>query len=444
MPRHASQRPRSVLRASALVALAVALTATTGFTTAQAVAASSAGATVDTSTWPAPTVTVSTESQLQSAVANAKPGTVIGLNAGTYSGVLTIKNSGTAAAPIVMRPVGNASVTLTASLKMPSCGATGPDANRTIRMTKGASYWSFLGLNIRGGALISSYGARYAQNWFSGRVKAKDWAARRAVPGRGSNDPAAGRSALAYVSKITGHTIKPSTGVTFINNTITVKGIMARASVSGTIAGNTITNIACGTSPAIWLATFSDYWRVTGNDVSRVAHSTASHYMEEGIRLGNSSAYNIIQLNNVHDLAAQGRAYATDQDSSFNLIRHNTASNVYIGYNDEMSGWGNRWYYNSVTNYTHAGFSMRMADGRFTSPSKNSSTNQVRVVCNSASGAQDFQAGGMMNGTIANNSFNDLFLGKNIRSYWAAQGNTWNGSTRPPAGKTTTASLAGC
>jgi len=435
---------RSATTSTATTQTAVAATKAAGTTAAATSSpATTTGVTRDPATWPAPTVTVSTEAQLVAAIAAAKPGTVIGLNAGTYSGVLTIQKSGTSTAPITLRPVGNAAVTLTATLPMPSCGATGPDANRTIRMMQGSSYWNFLGLNIRGGALISSYGAQYAQNWFSAKVNANDWQARRAVPGRSTNDPTAGRGALAYVAKVSGHTITPSTGVSFINNTITVKGIMARAAVSGIIAGNTVTNIACGTSPAIWLSTFSDYWQIVGNDVSNVAHSTASHYMEEGIRLGNSSAYDIIMQNNVHNLAALGRGIATDQDSSFNLIQQNTASYVYVGYNDEMSGWGNRWLSNTVTNYTNAGFSMRMADGKFTTPQMNSSTNGVIVKCNKATGAQDFQAGGMMNATIASNAFTHVFLGKNLRGYFGAQGNTWNGSKTTP-GTTVVGSLTGC
>ncbi len=393
--------------------------------------------------WPAPTVTVSTEAQLVTAIAAAKPGTVIGLQAGTYSGLLNIKTSGTAAAPITIRPVGTAAVTITASLAMPSCGATGPDPNRTIKFQTGASYWSLLGLNIRGGVMISSQNSQYAQNWLSAKVKSGDWQSRRAVPGRSTNDPVADRSALSYVSKTIGKTVIPSDGLVFSGNTFTLKGVHARAARYGTFSDNTIKDIACGTGPGLWLAMFSDGWTVSGNDVSAIAHSTAGHWMQEGIRLGGSAAYNTVSNNTVHDLATGGRAFTTDQDSSFNVFSHNTANNVYIGFNDEMAGWGNVWEYNVATNFDKAGFSLRMMDGKFATPSKNSSTNMVVVRCNQAVGTGDFQAGAMMAGTIKSNSFNDVFLSKNLRSYFAAQGNTWNGSGTPPS-TTPTASLAGC
>jgi hypothetical protein len=155
--------------------------------------------------------------------------------------------------------------------------------------------------------------------------------------------------------------------------------------------------------------------------------------MEEGIRMGNSSSYNIVQRNTVHDLSPTGRAITTDQDSSFNLIQNNTASNVYIGYNDQMSGWGNRWLYNTVTNYHHAGFSLRMKDGKLTTPSKNSSPNMIVLRCNKATGSQDLQIGAMMNGTIASNTFKDVRLSKNLRRYFTAQHDTYNGSSTAPS-----------
>ncbi len=426
------------------VSTAQAVTAATSTTAVAATQLSTTGAgAASSASWPAPTVRVSTESQLVAAIGAAKPGTVIGLNSGTYSGVLTIKTSGTAASRIVVRPVDNANVTITANLPMPACSATGPDSNRTIKFMKGASYWSFYGLNIRGGVMISSGNSQYVQKWFSSKIRAKDWQARRAVPGRSTNDPTAGRTALTYLSKQIGRTVVPSKGLTFVGNTFTLKGIHARAAQWGVIKDNTITGIACGTGPAIWLATFTDFWHLYNNDISRVAHSTASHFMEEGIRLGNSSAYNIISRNNVHDLAPTGRAFTTDQDSSFNLIQYNTANNVYIGFNDEMAGWGNRWLHDTVTNYAKAGFSLRMMDGRLSSPSMNTSTNKVIVRCNSATGSRDFQAGGMMNATIASNQFNDVRLSKNLLRYFTAQHNTWNGSATPPSA-TPAGSLAGC
>ncbi len=445
---------RLPLVAVAISSLAVAAVAASGPALAVPPAAASlaAGATstapattptASVSTWPAPTVTVSTEAQLVSAIAAARPGTVIGMHAGTYSGVLTIKTSGTAAAPITIRPVGSEVVTITASLPMPSCGATGPDSHRTIKFQRGASHWSLLGLHVRGGVMVSSENSQYVQNWFSGRIKAGDWAARRAVPGRTTNSPTADKSAISYLSGLIKRTVVPSDGLTFIGNTFTVKGVHARASRYGVFSNNTISNIACGTGPGLWLVMFSDGWTVRANDVSAIAHSTAGHYMQEGIRVGGSASYNTITGNRVHDLPVGGRAITTDQDGSFNVFSHNTASGVDIGFNDEMSGWGNRWEYNTATAYRTAGFSLRMMDGRLTTPSKNSSTNLAVVRCNTAVGGQDLQVGAMMNSTIASNAFHSVWLSKNLRRYFAAQHNTYNGSSVPPSA-TPAATTTGC
>ncbi|MGL4175606.1 MAG: hypothetical protein ACRCSN_05965, partial [Dermatophilaceae bacterium] len=264
------------------------------------------------------TVRVSTPAQLATAVANARPGDAIRLAAGTYTGKITINRSGTASAPISLAPDGSGPVVLAAPVSVPGCGATGPDGDRTVTFTKGASHWALGGLVIRGGVLISSKNAGAAQNWFAARIDSGDWQARRSVPGRGSRNPAAARDAIAHLSRLTGQTIVPSDHLVFVGNTVTGKGVMGRATRYGTFVGNTITDVACGTGPGLWLSTFSDGWTIARNTVSRVASSTASHYMQEGIRLGNSSSYNHITGNLVTDLPGNGRAVTTDQDASWN------------------------------------------------------------------------------------------------------------------------------
>ncbi|MGL5816921.1 MAG: hypothetical protein ACRCYR_05125 [Phycicoccus sp.] len=388
------------------------------------------------------TVRVSTPAQLATAVANARPGDAIRLAAGTYTGKVTINRSGTASAPISLAPDGSGPVVLTAPVSMPGCGATGPDGDRTVTFTKGASHWALGGLVIRGGVLISSKNAGAAQNWFAARIDSGDWQARRSVPGRGSRDPVAARDAIAHLSRLTGQTIVPSDHLVFVGNTVTGKGVMGRATRYGTFVANTITDVACGTGPGLWLSTFSDGWTIARNTVSQVASSTASHYMQEGIRLGNSSSYNHIIGNLVTDLPGNGRAVTTDQDASWNVIEHNTARNVDIGFNDQMSGWGNTWQYNSVPSYRTAGLSFRIMDGT-EPPSYATSTHRALVRCNSATGPRDLQAGSLIGVRFESNTVDEVVLGASLRTYFGAQGNTWNGSSATPS-RVVAPSSAGC
>lgn len=90
--------------------------------------------------------------------------------------------------------------------------------------------------------------------------------------------------------------------------------------------------------------------------------------MHEGIRLGSGSDYNEVSENYVHDIPGDGRGINTDVDSSWNWLHHNVVRRVAIGYNDQMSGWGNRWEYNLATDYRQWGLSIRMKDSSLTSP----------------------------------------------------------------------------
>lgn len=394
--------------------------------------------------WPAPTTVVSSQTQLVSAINAAKPGDVIGLTAGTYSGALKFTRSGTATAPITLRPVGNDLVTLTASLSMPSCGATGPDPNRTIRFSKGASYWNILGLKIRGGAIIATENAQFVQNWLEKQFDSENWQARRAIPGHSTYDLAADASMPNYLARTVGKTLAVSRGIKFIGNTFTVKGIQARMAQTGSFSYNTMSDIACGTGPGVWLSLFSDGWQVSHNDISRIAHSTASHYMQEGIRVANGSSYNVISDNFIHDLADGGRAFTGDQDASFNTYAKNTARSVDIGFNDEMSGWGNNWHHNLAANYATTGFSLRMMDGRLSTPSMNSGTRQVSMRCNIAATNRGFQAGSLAHGVVSGNQFSDVFVSSNLRVYSAREGNVWDGTSKVPDNHTSTSLGSEC
>ena len=387
---------------------------------------------------------VSSYAGLLAAISAARPGDVISLAPGTYVGTVPIKGiSGTPSAPITIEPAGTGAVTLRANLPMPSCGASGPDENRTITFASGSSWWTLRGLNIQGGVMVAGKGASAAQRWLTSKVNAKDYSARRAIPGRGVNDPVAARSALASLSRIVGEHIVPSDGITFDGDVISVKGIHSRASRYGVIRSSAIRDIACGTGPAVWLGNYSDGWTISGNTVTKVAASTASHYMQEGIRIGGASNYNLVSGNLITDLPGDGRAFTTDVDSSYNTFRGNAASGVAIGFNEQMSGWGNRWEGNRASDYRTAGFSIRMMDGTLSAPSRHSSSYDVVMRCNAAIGAKDFQAGGMANGVLGPNSFTEIDLSNNLRKYFVAANNLFNGAKVVPA-PVVSPTLAGC
>jgi hypothetical protein len=390
------------------------------------------------------TVSVSTQAQLGAAVDHAMPGTTIALHGGTYSGGLFIRRSGTASAPITMKPFGDGPVRLTANLTMPSCHASSPDTDRTVHIGGGASYWTIQGLQIVGGVYIAGDNAISAHRWFKHLMDTGQWQARRAVPGRGVYDRAAARNAIAYIAARIGSQLKPADGIKLLNDVVTRKGIQVTMSRYGVINQTDITDIACGTGPGIWFGTYSDGWTISHNTVSNVSSSTYAHYMQEGIRIDGASDYNLIQGNTVSDLPGDGRAFTTDQDASFDAFLHNTARNVSIGFNDQMSGWGNHWEYDAVTGYRDSGFAFRMMDSPLRLPSMNSSTYRATVRCNSATGTTgDLKIGASKDSTFSSNMFHTIDLSANLRSYWAAQGNKWNGSSAPPAGQTK-GSLAGC
>lgn len=374
------------------------------------------------------TVSVATSSQLRDAIAAATPGTAIVLHAGTYVGPFSLVRSGTVNAPISIQPIGDGPVSLTANLPMPSCGATGPDINRTVRFRNGASYWVIQGLTIKGGVYIPGEGVQSAYKWMQQSIQNGDWRTLRAVPGRGTNDRTAAATAISYVAARSRATLRPIDGVQLISNTITGKGIHVTMSRYGVIKNNMITDIACGVGPGIWFGTYSDRWTVTGNKIARIAASSVKHYMQEGIRVDNGSNYNLIDGNSVSDLPGDGRAFTTDQTASYNVFTHNTATNVAIGFNDQMAGWGNLWGYNTVTGYRSAGISFRMMDAPLKVPSMATSTYNSIVSCNIVSGAgSGLQIGAMSGSTITNNKLPSIKFGPNVSSYWVSKGNTFNG-----------------
>lgn len=382
---------------------------------------------------------------LQKAMDAASPGTTIRLRAGVYKGVATAHRSGTAAAPITIQPYGNGAVTVTAALPAPNCRATSPNPNRTFKFDNGVDYWTVQNLNIQGGVWIAAKSGGTAQRYLGGLVNKHDWQTRRSIPGRGTYDPAAARNAISVLSQRTRSSINPADGIQILNNNISGRGIHTIAARYGKIIGNEIHNTQCGIGPGIWINTYSDGWTVSNNYIHDITPSPAPihHYMYEGVRLGSASAYNTVSNNRVANIPSDGRAFNTDVDASWNTFTRNTASGVALGYNDQMSGWGNQWTYNTVTSPRTAGFSFRAMDGKLSKPSMDTSTNKALVKCNTVTSGVGLQIGAIMNSAFIGNKFGSVQLGKSLESYWGKYGNTWNSSTKPPA-KQPGISTAGC
>ncbi len=387
---------------------------------------------------------------VQKAVDVASPGTTIQVHAGTYVGQVKIRTSGSASAPITLTNAGDGAVTLTSSPPSVSCGSRQPAGNRTITISGGADYWTISGLKIVNGIYSNGKGDYSAYTWHANLVKAHNWSARRAAPGRGTNDPVGSKTKLVpYLKTVTRDaSLDPSDGLRITGNTITGRGIHASFSRFGTISGNEIGNISCGTGPGIWLITYSDGWTLSGNRVHDVAASTASHFMQEGIRVGSASNYNTITGNTVYNLPGDGRAVNTDVDSSYNTVKGNTASNVAIGFAEQMSGWGNLWTRNTVTSFRTYGFAVRLKDGKLASPSLDTSSNHVTMSCNVARSpvgtARSLGVGALNDGTFSANSFTTVMLSRSARNYWTRTSSTWNGSSIPPAPVLPAQAAAGC
>lgn len=373
---------------------------------------------------------------VQAAINKATPGTTIKIHKGTYNQQLIIRKSGKPGAPITMTAAGDGKVTLTSNQPAESCASRKPSPNRTILFQAGSDHWNVSGLDIVNGVYINGGGAWELYKWHDDLVDERDWQPRRKIPGSFKNDRAGAAKAVAYMEGVLKRKLNPADYLSFTDNTFTGRGIHAAFSRYGVVKNNTITDITCGTGPGIWLITFSNFWDVSNNDVSHIADSSGTHFMQEGIRLGTASNYNTVARNFVHDIGDDGRGIATDVDASYNIFENNRTYNVPIGYNDEMSGWGNIWRNNVAEKFRVLGFGFRMKDRVLRVPSKDTSTHYTIVSGNKAirggGGAAGLSIGAIAGSKFDNNTFGKINLGKYVAGYWAKQGNTWNGTNKPP------------
>ena len=376
------------------------------------------------------------------------PGTTVLIHGGYYNGQVKVKVSGTASAPITFKPAGDGAVILDSAQTPAACDSSQPAVQRTVMIS--ADYVTVTGLRINNGVTVVGDNQNNAYKWHANLVNQGIWEPRRAIAGRGVNDPAAARANLVSdLNAVTGSVVNPADGVQVTGNTITGRGIYAGMARYGTYRDNTIRSIACGTGPGIWLITFSDGNTVNGNDITGVMASGYKHYMQEGIRFGTASNYNTVTGNYVHDLGdGDARGITTDVDSSFNTLTGNAVVAAATGFSEQMSGWGNIWRNNYASGYRNYGYGVRLMDGNYTTPQWTSASRGGTWDCNIATSpgtatAKALGVGGIADGTFTRNGFNTVWLSKAVRAYWTAEGNTWNGSSAAPATAPSTTGACG-
>jgi hypothetical protein len=355
---------------------------------------------------------------VQKAVNSTRPGDSIAIHAGTYDGLVVISRSGVPGEPIMLGPAGDGTVTLHATLPPESCAESDPTQNRTVQLLDGTDDWRIQGLTIQGGIFV----AGSSLNALSAQVR------NRRLPGRGAYDPAAAEGTLRLLGS------DPADRVEILDNVITGRGIFVAAARTGRIEGNEIRDVQCGTGGAIWLNRFSDGWIVRDNHVHGVAGSGA-HYMSEGIRLGASSMYNTIEDNQVEDVGGTGRGITTDANAGWNLIQRNVVRRADHGYSEQKGGWGNRWIANLSEDNRRFGFAIYNLGFPLSAPNDDVPA-YVEMRCNKSVGDPvAFNANGVQKSRFAANAFEVVMVSENLKAYWSAAGNTWDGSPKPPAAR---------
>lgn len=182
----------------------------------------------------AATVTVRTEPQLQAAVAAARPGTEVALAPGRYVLTdrirLTPANSGTAAAPVVIRP-----------LTVPGSVTVDANGEEEAFFVAGGRYVTVRGLRITGGAYhgvkidAPAHHVRVEGNRIWDNTRSADLGSQfSAVKGGGTCDPACVSDVLIARNTIT--QVRRFGGNNF-------QGVDCNACLRWTVRANRITNI---------------------------------------------------------------------------------------------------------------------------------------------------------------------------------------------------------
>lgn len=352
---------------------------------------------------------------VQRAVDAADPGDTILVHRGTYIGLVEIKKSGTTTRPIVLKSAGDGTAVLTKDFPKLSCSNSSPTRDRTIQLLAGADNWVIRDLTVINGILVSGSNVD-ALGRHVGDLS---------LPGRGPYDPAAAEALLPLLKSDAADNVK------IINTRVRNRGIHVTAARYGEIVDNEVFEIDCGVGAAIYLSRFSDKWVIRGNYVHHNEPSR-EHPMEEGIRMGSGSNYNLITDNLTEDLSGRGRGFAADTHASWNTFSDNLARRTYMGFNEQTGGWGNRWIENRAVSTRAAGFSVDGKDGWKTRPDIGVPAFPLfRRNC-SLNNPEDLNIGAVQAAIFESNGMKVIDLSDNVRSYWQREGNLWNGGSRPP------------
>jgi hypothetical protein len=355
---------------------------------------------------------------VQKAVNAARAGETILVHGGTYNGVVLIqRRSNPADRPVTIRAAGDGTAVLTASFPARSCSETDPTRDRTVQIVDGSDNWILQDLEIVNGVFIAG-----ANN---GKISG-DQVRNRNLPGRDSFDPDDAMDALSALG------VDGADGIRILGNRITRRGVHVASGRMGRIEDNEIANIDCGIGAAIWINNFSDLWTIARNHVHHVAASD-KHFMSEGIRMGRASSYNTVEDNLVEDLAGLGRGITTDVNASWNTIRRNRAVRTSIGFSQQAGGWGNVWERNVSESSRKFGFGVYTKSNQSSLPDA-STPRYMRMSCNqSVNEPVGLRVGGVKESSFVNGGYRVVRLSDAVRKYWSSQGNTWDGTTKPPA-----------
>ncbi len=352
---------------------------------------------------------------IQHAVDGARPGRTILVHAGTYREVIQVKNSGQPGLPIVLKSAGDGPVVVAPRLPAVSCTATAPTRARAIRIAGGLGYWRITGLTVVGGILVSGQAPTDLQPYVRDR----------SLPGRREYDPKAAAGTLKSLGAF------PADSVQITRNRLVGRGIYASMARYGTVEENEILDVECGTGGGVWIGRFSDGWTVRGNTL-RGMEGSKLHYMSEGIRFSGSSMYNLVERNVVQDITGIGRGITTDANSGWNVIRRNTVRRAHKGFSEQRGGWGNQWLDNLAEENRQAGYSVDVSSSGSPVPDDDVPA-YLEFRCNRARGnGMDLVIGGVQASRFDSNGFGSVHLFSNVRAYWGAARNVWEGSRTPP------------
>lgn len=375
-------------------------------------------------------------------------GDTVQVHAGThvYTSSIILGKSGAAGAPIVLTGAldGPARIEYTyadldtvnpATDACDNTSITSPTFNRAIKVGAGRDHWVIRDLEIVGGIVVQGSGVAVPQ---SEEQDPHD----NTLPGQGTYDPIAADALYDQLG------IDPSEGIQILHNDLSWIGIYLWAADKAVVDSNTVHDINCWSGGGVRAVKFTHKALIRSNTIQDIA-GPANHYMGEGIRLGSGSSYNTVESNSIQRLGGNrtrsgGRGITTDVHSNWNVLQRNTVIAADYGVSEQEGSRGNRWVFNQVgssrtTNY-HFGYG-QVGESHWPD-------SYALVECNASTGAPtDLLIQSIKGYTFRKNQFALVSLTDSWKKQWPKNGNTWDGSAKPPLNKpaiNSTASYAQC